>query len=319
MQHVGVGEHEVRARAGSRRAPRAACRRRRCAGRTAPREPERADRARLVLGERLGRVEVERARPGGRGRATSSVGRLKHSDLPEAVPVVTIVGPCQAASSGAAPGGSYRRSIPALRSASTSSAGCSCGGSSAPARRAGVLEGLADEPLIRRGPRRATRPMARSRASSSPLALTGCHSRGGCPTTLRPAGSEPAASTIRVTTRRFVAAHEGSSVGLPAGAQLRRDRRPDRRGARRAARARRDRPARRDRRRLGRRHREDRRRGRRDGVLGVGADARATVRWRARATRCGARSAFSTAIWSASSTPTCSSSRRTTRSGCSVR
>jgi len=33
---------------------------------------------------------------------TSSVGKLKHSDLPEAVPVVTIVGPAQAASSASA-------------------------------------------------------------------------------------------------------------------------------------------------------------------------------------------------------------------------
>ena len=46
---------------------------------------------RLVLGERLRRVEVERA-GGGVRVSSSSVGSWKHSDFPEAVPVVTIVG-----------------------------------------------------------------------------------------------------------------------------------------------------------------------------------------------------------------------------------
>ena len=44
----------------------------------------------LVLGQRLGRVEVERARRGS-DASVSSTGRLKASDLPLAVPVVTIV------------------------------------------------------------------------------------------------------------------------------------------------------------------------------------------------------------------------------------
>ena len=50
--------------------------------------------------ERLVREAYEGARVS--PHSTSSVGRLKHSDLPDAVPVVTIVGPSQAASSASA-------------------------------------------------------------------------------------------------------------------------------------------------------------------------------------------------------------------------
>jgi hypothetical protein len=54
---------------------------------------------------------------------------LKHSDLPDAVPVVTIVGPSQAASSASA-WCCQSDSIPFARSAA-SSAGCSVSGSGA--------------------------------------------------------------------------------------------------------------------------------------------------------------------------------------------
>jgi hypothetical protein len=66
-------------------------------------------RARLVLGERLGRIQVQRARAAV-AQSTSSVGSWKHSDLPEAVPVVTIVGALERAMSAApAPGGRTER------------------------------------------------------------------------------------------------------------------------------------------------------------------------------------------------------------------
>ena len=100
VQHVGVGEHDVRAPADlrARLARRVAVVDRRAHLRA---EAEGRERARLVLGERLGRIEVERARARV-AQSTSSVGRLKHSDLPDAVPVVTIVGPAHAAASACA-------------------------------------------------------------------------------------------------------------------------------------------------------------------------------------------------------------------------
>jgi hypothetical protein len=51
---------------------------------------------------------------------------LKHSDLPDAVPVVTIVGPAQAACSASA-WWLHRKSMPLLRSAERTS-GCSSSG-----------------------------------------------------------------------------------------------------------------------------------------------------------------------------------------------
>ena len=64
-------------------------------------QPEGVERAGLVLGQRLRRIEVERA-GAGVASSVSSVGSWKHSDLPDAVPVVTIVVASQALSSAAA-------------------------------------------------------------------------------------------------------------------------------------------------------------------------------------------------------------------------
>ena len=63
VEHVGVGQHEVRLAAdrGALLARRVAVVDRRADGLA---EPERVDRARLVLGQRLGGVEVQRARLG---------------------------------------------------------------------------------------------------------------------------------------------------------------------------------------------------------------------------------------------------------------
>ena len=103
VEHVGVGDDEVAALA-DRRALLA--RRVAVVDGRADRlvQPEAAQRARLVLGERLGRVEVEGPRARSEVR-TSSVGSWKHSDLPEAVPVVTIVGPSKRLGQRLAPGG----------------------------------------------------------------------------------------------------------------------------------------------------------------------------------------------------------------------
>src|SRR5215211_1925148 len=65
---------------------------------------------------------------------TSSVGSWKHSDLPDAVPVVTIVGPAHAAWIASA-WWDHRRSMPRARSASATSGWSSSGiGASAPGR-----------------------------------------------------------------------------------------------------------------------------------------------------------------------------------------
>ena len=68
VQHVGIGEHDVRARRGSSGGRRPACRRRRCARRSSspPASPTSVGQlvqlGHLVLRQRLGRKEVERAR-----------------------------------------------------------------------------------------------------------------------------------------------------------------------------------------------------------------------------------------------------------------
>ena len=76
----------------------------------------------------------------------SSVGSWKQSDLPLAVPVVTIVGPAQAACSASA-WCDQSRSTPRASSASATS-GCSSSGSATARARAAVLRGLHDQPLV---------------------------------------------------------------------------------------------------------------------------------------------------------------------------
>ena len=148
VEHVGVREDRGSPAAGSPRAPRAACRRRRSPGRTL-----------------LARARTRAARapgPGpapwsGRGRArapwrrcsrTSSVGRLKHSDLPDAVPVVTIVGPAQARLERLGLVG-VERVDPGARRAPSRTAGCRSSGIGDEPRLAGALERLAHEALVR--------------------------------------------------------------------------------------------------------------------------------------------------------------------------
>ena len=99
MQHVGVGQDQVGALAD--RAPLLA-RRVAVVDRVAQEPAAELGRlAGLVLGERLGRVEVERARRGSEA-SVSSTGRLKRERLAAAVPVVTIVCPRRALSSASA-------------------------------------------------------------------------------------------------------------------------------------------------------------------------------------------------------------------------
>ena len=83
-----------------RRAARAACRRRRSPPASRG-SPNACSDARLVLRQRLGRIEEQRARARV-AREQSSVGSWKHSDLPDAVPVVMIVVRSQADSSASA-------------------------------------------------------------------------------------------------------------------------------------------------------------------------------------------------------------------------
>ena len=97
VEHVGVGDHQVGLAADrapllaggvavvDRRADEAV-------------QAEPLQRARLVLGERLGRVQEQRPRRRIVRSAPRASGIWKQSDLPEAVPVVTIVGPRSAAS-----------------------------------------------------------------------------------------------------------------------------------------------------------------------------------------------------------------------------
>ena len=79
-------------------------------------------------------------------QSTSSVGSWKHSDLPDAVPVVTIVGPAQAACSASA-WWEYSRSIPRAASASRD-AGVQLLGQRDRAAGPAVLRRLHHEPLV---------------------------------------------------------------------------------------------------------------------------------------------------------------------------
>ena len=80
VEHVGVGEDEVRAPADRRAllARRVAVVDRRA---HALASPSACERPRLVLGQRLGRVQVQRPRAGGRGSSTSSVGQVEAQRL----------------------------------------------------------------------------------------------------------------------------------------------------------------------------------------------------------------------------------------------
>ena len=93
--------------------------------------------------------------PSGRVHSTSSVGRLKHSDLPDAVPVVTIVGPPSAASQRLGLVGVERGRSPRARSPS-SSVGC---------RSSGIGDELAARARPRTPRARAARRRARRRAA----------------------------------------------------------------------------------------------------------------------------------------------------------
>src|SRR5262249_35125283 len=129
-------------------------------------------------------------------QSTSSVGRLKHIDLPEAVPVVTIVGPSQAAWSASA-WWEYSRLTP-VRASAASTSGCSSGG------------GCTN--LARPGPSRASRTSRPSACPSSSSALqgsavrsraTGCDSRRDVPPARAPPrGSRQRASRSTLSRRR---------------------------------------------------------------------------------------------------------------------
>ncbi len=101
VEHVGVREDEVRALA-DRRALLA--RRVAVVDRRAQLLVQPEARAARAPGPARAPSSGRGRAPGRAGRASSvsSVGSWKHSDLPDAVPVVTIVGPSQAASSAAA-------------------------------------------------------------------------------------------------------------------------------------------------------------------------------------------------------------------------
>ena len=171
MQHVGVGEHDVRARADRRRAPPAACRRRRSRG------AARECAARSGCAPGPGRApwsDTGRApAPGGRTASTCSTGRLKQSDLPLAVPVVTIVWPRRITLSQASAWWEKSESMPRAHRAP-------------PARRGGARPGSAPRTacwrgLVRRA-RRAARPRRRAarraRGPSQVCAPSVCNSRG---------------------------------------------------------------------------------------------------------------------------------------------
>ena len=178
--------------------------------------------------------------------------------------MVTIVGPVPGGLERLAPGG-CRAARSRARAAPRPAAGGAPSGSSTPARRAGVLERLADEPLVAARLVEQLRPgldLARPRGR---LRSRACHSRGGWRSTRRRTGSKRAASTIRVTTRRCCGRASDPCRSACRRASARRRSAPiveqlaglRERGA--------DRRARRDRRRLA------------DGTARIAADAGATV------------------------------------------
>ena len=323
VQHVGVGQHDVGAACGSPRAPRAACRRRRSPGARAWSGRSRRARAPGPGRAPWSDTGTARARAPARQR-TSSVGRLKHIDLPEAVPVVTIVGPSGGGVDGVGLVGVEPLDAHALR-----------------ARRArpGAAPAAASTSLAWPGPScasRTSRPSARPSSSSAlhgsvwrSLAM-GCDSRGDGPRRARArerseqrAGESAHVSPFGVhrrADRGERARARAERVGVPAGARVRGDGRRDRRGAaRRCARRARStgsssstRPRRTARRRAAER-------GGRGGVAGgraaavVRAGARQGRRDVARAVASGQRR--SSASW----TPTASASRRTSPPACSGR
>ena len=233
VEHVGVGEDQVgapsdlRARLARRVAVVDRGAHRSC-------EPERADRARLVLGERLRRVEIERARLGDRAARDVERRQVEAQRL-----------------AGGRAGGHDRRAVHGCEqrlelvvvkafdtaaSQRLDQARMEPIGKLAPARGAAMLERLTDEQLPAAGSVDAARSMARSRAPSRlpgrpPLAIVRARA---LPVSKRVAASAllpPFA--IRPGAAAFA---QRSSIGLPARPQLRRDGRRDRREARPAAR-----------------------------------------------------------------------------------
>src|SRR3954454_2463746 len=112
------------------------------------------------------------ARAVGLVSSACSVGRLKHSDLPDAVPVVTMKSPSIAASTASA-WWAYSDSIPLARSASTS-LGCSGGSSSV---RAGVPPSKASW-TRRSSARPSARRSVQGRSRRATATLPGCHPPG---------------------------------------------------------------------------------------------------------------------------------------------
>ena len=135
-------------------------------------EAERVQRARLVLRQRLRRVQEQRP-PAASVESICSVGSWKHSDLPDAVPVVTIVVRSNAESNASA-WWLQRKSMPRCASAARTS-GCSSGGSATICGRARAAA-PGGPPARPRGVR-AARPRARARGRLPPSDPT---SRDSC-------------------------------------------------------------------------------------------------------------------------------------------
>ena len=310
MQHVGVGEHHVGVAADLR---------------------ARLARGVAVVDRRahpLGQPERVAARAPGPGPApwsgtgtaparaasrqsTSRVGRLKHSDLPEAVPVVTIVGPSQAACSASRLMGVQPLDPqPAASAAEHVRVQLRAG-----ARRAAPGPGPS---CASRTSRPSSRPCVQQRAprlGSCGLGPRSCDSRGDArPPSPRDNGQRPSFARRRPPFHHSsysAGAHRGRArraalgLGVPARAGVRRHGRADRRAAASscARRARSTRswsstpPPRTAPPTVGR--------ARRARVVRQEAELMPpTARCSARATRCGARCRCSRASSSASWTPT---------------
>ena len=168
MEHVRVGEDQVRA-APDRRPVLA--RRVAVVDRVAQLAAGRSsdELARLVLGQRLGRVEVERPAPSGRAAIASSTGRLKRQRLARRGAAgddhVAVARPPRAPRAGAS---RARRSRP--RASAAASSGASEAGSATGSRRRAALDALGDQAAVDRArPRSQPLPARRGgarRASS---------------------------------------------------------------------------------------------------------------------------------------------------------
>ena len=197
--------------------------------------------------------------------STSSVGRLKHSDLPDAVPVVTIVGPARRRAA-PAPGGSRGARCPPRASAASTS-GWSSGGRLDERGRGSArsLRGFAHQPPVLASLVQQRAPRLGCAVEGHGLEIVEAMSATDAERWAQARSFHHSLYPARADRRRARA----QRVGVPARARVRARRSARSWRAGRAARGGGDRRGRRRRRRLGGRHGGGRRARRRDRAPGV--------------------------------------------------